>query len=370
MTSKIPRLRYDAVRYQQDSLTRTLALLNSSGVEIAMRQMQRQQSEIRRLVEGSLAQYSELFKTTRQLYDLSSQTASIRNMLEQSHASWLCALRRAAVPSIRLDEIARLALSDISYESAVTGPLMSNVNYDNLRMHLNVQFSVVADVQRSMSKLLTSYRGLAESFLSVEDFVQLPSFVLPGATRELSTTSHALDVLCPVEDLAEKDAVELEPYPLIEQGLEASGVEALLGRVDPRFVTMYRGAVAALNGNNPDRSRQVLTSLRELWNHVFRAIAPKEEVEEWVQAHGIHGYLHNGQPTRQAKIRYISKEIGNEPLVDFVDADTKAMLNLYDLYGRLHELETGVTDAQLRTIVFRTETHLIYILRVREWSIE
>ena len=91
---------------------------------------------------------------------------------------------------------------------------------------------------------------------------------------------------------------------------------------------------------------------------------------EWIKQHGIQEYLHDGQPTRHAKIRYALKDLEDDPFGDFLEADTKAMVKLYTLYGRLHELATGVSDEQLRAITFRTESHLGYILRVREWSIE
>ena len=45
---------------------------------------------------------------------------------------------------------------------------------------------------------------------------------------------------------------------------------------------------------------------------------------------------------------------------DFIEADTRAMVKLYTLYGRLHALDTGVTDNQLRAITFRTKSYLSY----------
>ena len=358
------------MRPRFDTSASALALANSSGILAAVRQMQTQQAEVHRALVGSIANYPDLLKPTLELHRLSMQKSLASNMIDEIHHSWRSVLDGLSVPNVHVQDLAKMALSDITYELACNKRNLFEFNYDALSKYLGIQSSFMTQVQRSMSAFWASYGGLAESFRGIDGIVQLPSFVLPGATRELATTRHALDVLYPLEDLTEKDAAQLEPYPLIEQGLEAAGVETLLGRVDPRFVMMYRGAVAALRGKNPDRSRHVLTSLRELWNHVLRALAPKEEVKEWVQEHGIQGYLHDGQPTRQAKISYVLKDVGNKPLADFVDADTTAILELYALYGRLHGLETGVTDAQLRTIVFRTESHLIYILRVREWAIE
>ena len=127
----------------------------------------------------------------------------------------------------------------------------------------------------------------------------------------------------------------------------------------------YRGAIEALSGDNPDRSRHVLSSLRTLLDNLLCKLAPQKEVREWIERNSIQGYLHNGQPTRHAKIRYVLRNLG-EPLRDFVEADTRAMVKLYTLYNRLHQLDIGVTDEQLRAIVLKTESYLVYILRVRE----
>ena len=72
--------------------------------------------------------------------------------------------------------------------------------------------------------------------------------------------------------------------------------------------------------------------------------------------------IHNGRPTRRAKIQYLLRGMNNDPLTKFIEVDTDAMLELYQLYGRLHGLKTGVTEKQLRVITFKTECYLEYVL--------
>ena len=370
MTSESPRLPDDVVRRKHKSLARTLTILNNSGVQMAMRQMERQQAVLRRVLDDSLATHlTELSRATQQLYDLSLPTTLLPNVVEQAHVSWLSDIHRASIPSIELDGVVRMALTDISYDLSVTERLLTSFDYDFLGRHLDIQLSTMSEVQRSLSDLWASFDGLASSMPRLEDIVQLPSFVLPGATHELSIASHALDMLFPLDYRTDTEIVEPEPYPLVEEGIEDSDLIILLERVDTQFVTMYRGAVASLDSDNPDRSRHVLTSFRELWSHLLRELAPKEEVTEWVERNSIQGYLHDGRPTRYAKIRYVLRKLG-DPLGDFVEADTKAMVKLYTLYDRLHALDTGITDNQLRAIALRTKSHLGYLLRVREWSME
>ena len=133
-----------------------------------------------------------------------------------------------------------MALSDISYDLSITERFLPKLDYDFLGRYLKVHLSTMSEVQRPMSDLWVSYDGLAASMPSIEDIVQLPSFVLPGATHELSTTSHALDVLYPMEHRTDTEVIELEPYPLVEEGIEDSDLIVLLERVDSQFVTMYK----------------------------------------------------------------------------------------------------------------------------------
>ena len=67
------------------------------------------------------------------------------------------------------------------------------------------------------------------------------------------------------------------------------------------------------------------------------------------------------------KVSYMLRKVSNGPLVDFVKADADAMVKLYDVYNRLHNPETGLTDQQLQAITLRTESHLTYILELRKW---
>ena len=360
------------MRPRLDSCPSTLDLIYKGAIDKAIRQMQEQNTEVTRALSSMDygAFHADLLGAVQDLNKLSSGIMTdLQRTVDQVHRSWFTELGDVT-SSIQLATMARPTLTDVSYQIAITKPLFEEIDFDLLGKHLDVQMSLMSEVQHSISAFWASYGGLAESFRGLDDIVQLPAFVLPGATRELSTTSHALDVLYPMEERTEKEATGLEPYPSVEEEIEDSVLISLLERVDPQFVTMYRGALAALESNNPDRSRHVLTSLRELWNHLLRKLAPEEEVREWIEEHNNPDHLHNGKPTRYAKMRYALKDLGDEPLREFVEADSRAMVKLYTLYGRLHGLDTGVTDEQLRIITVRTESYLSYILRVREWSIE
>lgn len=74
--------------------------------------------------------------------------------------------------------------------------------------------------------------------------------------------------------------------------------------------------------------------------------------------------LHEGKPTRRARVLYVCRELNNAPLSDFLMHDTRALVKMIELFNRVHELETALTDEQLRAILLRTNSWLMYILQI------
>ena len=108
-----------------------------------------------------------------------------------------------------------------------------------------------------------------------------------------------------------------------------------------------------------------LARLRELWNHLLRRLAPDDLVTVWIL--GIASQkdlLHEGKPTRRARVLYICRDLNNDPLTEFLTHDTRAFVKLLDLFNRVHELETELTDEQLRAILLKSNSWLMYILQI------
>ena len=354
---------FDAVYRQSAKISRMIDLVNSGG---AVSEIQRRQAEVSWAL--SSAKYDrwqqDLFRATRHLHELGRQTSVD---LLRAHQSWLHEIDDVIERPTRSWILAQLTLSDISHYLTTSKLLWARIDYNALARSLNIQQATMSKIQAEISALTISYRNLTESFGSVADVVKLPSFVLPGATREVSTTGYALEVLYPFDDELETEDEESEVYTGLDGATESSALIVLLDREGSEFVVTYRGALEALNGDNPDRSRHVLSSLRTLVDHLLRKFAPRGKVREWIVERGYHSYLADGKPTRRAQILYMFKDIESEPLTKFIEADTKTVEELYTLYNRLHSLGTGISDSQLRVIVLKTESYLEYILRVREW---
>ena len=341
-------------------------------MERTLEPIRRQHLEISRAFEmsGAMARIQEIVSANQHWQDLIKQataTSRIAESISAAHQSWLDTIKPIQHDFSHLSQLqasAKLALCDTSLRLAATERLMAGIDFDAIRSRFQIEMPVITGLESSIAHVAASYGGLAESLREISDITRLPAFVLPGATREIYTTSFALETLRPWDE-RDEDEAETEIQLVAEAELETSGCIALLQQVDPGLARPYIGARDALYGNNADRARHILSSLRELWNHLLRRLAPDDLVAAWIP--GVSNQkdlLHDGKPTRRARVLYVCRELNNEPLIDFLMHDTRALVKLIELFNRVHELETALTDEQLRAILIRTDSWLMYILQI------
>ena len=341
-------------------------------MERTLEPIRRQQLEISRALEmsGAVARIQEIAGANQHWQELikqASATSRIAESLAATHQSWLERIKPIQHDFSQFSQLqasAKLALCDTSLRLAATERLMAGIDFEAIRGRFHIEMPVISGLESSIAHVAASYGGLAESLREISDITRLPAFVLPGATREIYTTSFALETLRPWDE-RDEDEAETEIQLVAEVELETSGCIALLQQVDPGLARPYIGARDALYGNNADRARHILSSLRELWNHLLRRLAPDESVAAWIP--GITNQkdlLHEGKPTRRARVLYVCRELNNDPLTDFLMHDTRALVKMIELFNRVHELETALTDEQLRAIVLKTESWLMYLLQI------
>ena len=341
-------------------------------MERTLEPIRRQHLEISRALEmsGAMARIQEIASANQHCQELikqASSTSRIAESLSAAHQSWLDTIKPIQHDFSQLSQLqasAKLALCDTSLRLSATERLMAGIDFEAIRGRFQIEMPVISGLESSIAHVAASYGNLAESLREISDITRLPAFVLPGATREIYTTSFALETLRPWDE-RDEDEAETEIQFVAEAELETSGCIALLQQVDPGLARPYIGARDALYGNNADRARHILSSLRELWNHLLRRLAPDDLVAAWIP--GVSNQkdlLHDGKPTRRARVLYVCRELNNEPLTDFLMHDTRALVKLIELFNRVHELETALTDEQLRAILIRTDSWLMYILQI------
>lgn len=371
--STLTKLHQDMEKFNR--LTKPSYMSVIDQMERAMEPIRRHQLEISRALEisGAAARMKDIIGANQHLQDVlknATATSRIVENMSATHQSWIERINPAQHDFSQIQASASLALCDVSLHLTATERLMAGIDFDAIRQRFQIETPVISGLEHSIARVSASYGNLAESLRGVPDITRLPNFVLPGATREIYTTSIALETIRPRDERDEEDA-ETEIQLIADVELETAGCITLLQRVDPGLARPYVGARDALNGNNADRARHILSSLRELWSHLLRRLAPDELVSAWITGNtNQQDLLHEGRPTRRARVLYVCRELNNDPLKEFLAHDTRAIVKLIELFNRVHELESELTDEQLRAILLKTDSWLMYILQIWTGSSE
>ena len=262
----------------------------------------------------------------------------------------------------QLQAMSKLSLCNVTYRLTIAEQLFARVDYKSLWRTGTLPKQVIQNLDNTICGVSVTYERLAKSIKALPEITHLPAFTLPGAAREVLTTGYALDAIrISEESETDEDPTEVQLIADVEE--ETSGCIALLQSVDPALARPYIGARDALSSTNADRARHILISLRELWNHLLHQLAPDELVIEWLPSDDKE-LLHNKLPTKKARVFYICRNIKHEPLTDFIVHDTRALVELIRFFDRVHELEHELTDEQLRAILLKTDSWLMYILQI------
>lgn len=90
----------------------------------------------------------------------------------------------------------------------------------------------------------------------------------------------------------------------------------------------WRGALYALNPDNPDAARHFCTSSREILVEILNQYAPREVVLAWDPSIELTEY---GQIPRRDQIRYclVQSNQYNDLLSEFVDQDINSVMNVF-----------------------------------------
>jgi hypothetical protein len=219
--------------------------------------------------------------------------------------------------------------------------------------------SVLSGVREAMRGYERSYSDLMSS-LGASGILGLPPTLARLPSAEFFGTADLLEQLSgqDTEAAAVNESVRTE----LAEDIEAIVVE-MLGAFDARFLPMRLGAVAALRSNNPDRVRHFSVSMRELFDHLLRTLAPDAEVRAWTQADSDY---YKNRPTRAARFRYVCRSIGVEKLPTFAAWDAKVALSLLDEFQEgTHTLEP-VSDAQAESMGMRMDSLIRFLLELAQ----
>ena len=226
----------------------------------------------------------------------------------------------------------------------------------------------LARIDAAFSKALTinfgnltrSYQSLLDAASTREALSKHVPFITTYPPVEYYREVEVLESIS-VEDEDTEDDDEL----VITEALSESfpSVDALLADSNDGLCRLLQGARDSVISDNPDRARHVTTSVRELFTQVLHTLAPDDGVREWSTD---EQHFHNNRPTRRARLLYICRHINCDPLARFVENDVRAALSFVDsLHAGTHVVESTLTEPQLRSIVLRMESLLLFLLQLR-----
>ncbi len=296
-----------------------------------------------------------------------SANSAIADMLEQKQFIYDIATRHrqelAAIESPAFSELTRMsqysAIGEITLaaEKAICG-----INWKDMSSILSMTSDRIMMVEDSFRTFLDSYSELYQSINeSNVDISSLAWFVTELPPVQVYTEADLARALSRTSPVDSEIVIPLEEdfSDETEESLEAE-----LAKIDPGLLDALRGAKLALKSNNPDRSRHVTVSLRELITYTLHRIAPDEKVLQWSPE---PTHVHNGKPTRAARLHYVCRSVNNGPFTKFMEQDVKSHLSFIDVFHQgTHGLNTAFTDKQMELLIVRTEALLRFMLTVEK----
>lgn len=199
------------------------------------------------------------------------------------------------------------------------------------------------------------YRNFNELDLTF-DIQQTKGFLLPA--QEVFLNESMLAAISTEEQTFEDEQEDLYQS---EVALEVSEqLHVLLSRRDEKFIRMWTGATQTIESDNPDRTRHFSVSAREILDQLLCVIAPDNEVRKWDSSPEL--YDKHGNLKREARLKYIYRQINNNKLEAFILADINSFLQLIRLFNKGVHTKEIYSDRQLRFLKSRAESFLYTIL--------
>jgi len=222
---------------------------------------------------------------------------------------------------------------------------------------------------RPINALLGTQRPF-EALLNQTDTLQ-SVHKLSASLRQQLLNRHAIESIYPHRsgsaEYKEQLSHEVEE---IENRVE-QGLETLLETLDPDLVKIWRGACERVRTKGDDWIRQALTSLRELSTHVLHLLAPDDEVERLCSQKScppeIRKKDNRGNPARSARLYLVYQRIEHVEMREFVKADIKASLSLFDLLNSgTHRIASELTEREVTSILRKVESTLQFLIESME----
>ena len=214
-------------------------------------------------------------------------------------------------------------------------------------------------ISRSFIDLTTGYTELVQSFGSdPKSFTEVSPLLTRTAPIEYYTSADLIELISTIE----KPSIKEERLKNEIQYENKYSLQQYLPRIDPGLLKMWKGAIESLESNNSDKTRHFTVSLRELFGHLMRILAPDDEIRKWT---ADPKFFDNNRPTRSSRLHYICRNITNEPFNRFIEKDIQTTLEFFNIFQEgTHSIESFLTPKQLIALKSKAETTLRFLLEI------
>jgi len=311
------------------------------------------------VAQESMASLIDL-STTQNHISLLAKQIDLSEAFISLHDSWNQITGPLTTVAENLKANVYAAYFDSGYKLSLIKQMLPMINVEHSRDGQSLLSKLGNSLRIFNNELMPSINRFYESQESVQNILQLPAFVLPETSQEAFLHAYCLRNMTFTED---SSVEEDQLIQVIEK--ENADCIGLLEYVNPELIIPFRGAHEAIHQQNTDRKRHILSSLRELWNRLLPTLAPNNEVLPWIPIPNRNEeYIVKEKPTRKARIMYICRNINNGPLSEFVEVDVKAFIKFLDALNRVHELDPSLTEAQLNSILIRSDSAIKYLVNI------
>jgi hypothetical protein len=252
---------------------------------------QRYQS-LTQLAQREVERYKEVAASERHMVEIVNATSIISDFIKDRESFTRMAKEAIGTSKywqVELDmyksfsdeaEAYRLALkahySDVAELSLIAQEHVRHLNWDKIGCTIGMSPELISPAASTFSKLLKSYGHLFQSFQEAEyKMASFPPFISKLPPVEIITGSDFLLTISRGGWEQSPQEVEEIKTQLIED-IEFS-LEDLLVRLNEGLIPLWQGAKEALKSYNPDRSRHIIVSLRELVTYVLHQTAPDND---------------------------------------------------------------------------------------------
>ena len=234
----------------------------------------------------------------------------------------------------------------------------------NSRQHLNRQ-RLQSELRRLQSQKSSSYSTLR---LSVSRLQTVYARLEQSAARQALSPADNYFL-----DLAEQEAANsvgvvnalLAPEePQTVPPLQETAITDEVAVISSDLDTRWRGALFALNPQNPDAARHFCASSREIFTQILEIKAPDDAVFATLPD---AQRTERGNATRRSKISFLAMHKGVQvaELVDFATEDIANVIELFDVLNAGTHGQAGRYDmATLGAIKHRVENGLFFLARL------